>query len=211
MPLLDFEVIGTRSAVPGDVRALLREASRRVRRLRRELHIPGFIPSDFLLAYRALRAVTGADLVPGDRFCEWGSGLGVVTCLAAMMGFDAIGIEIEAELVDAAQELADDFGLSAEFVHGSFIPGGRRAEAVCARSFAWLATGKCSAYGQLGSDPDEFDLIFAYPWPDEEEATSELFEHYAAEGGVLLTFHGGDKLRFRRKLAPRQGSKEFTE
>jgi hypothetical protein len=205
MPLLDFDVTGTRSAFPGDVRALLREASQRLRRLQQELYVPGFIPSDFRYVYRALRAVTAADLVPGDRFCEWGSGLGVVTCLAAMMGFDACGIEIEAELVDAARELADDFGLSAEFVHGSFIPGGRRADAVCARSFAWLETGKTGAYRELGSDPDEFELIFAYPWPDEEGPTGDLFEHYAADGAVLLTFHGGDKLRFRRKLPPPQG------
>ena len=54
---------------------------------------------------------------------------------------------------------------------------------------------------QLGLDPDEFDVICAYPWPDQERVTEDLFEHYAAEGAVLLTYHGVDHLRIRRQLA----------
>jgi hypothetical protein len=117
-----------------------------------------------------------------------------------MLGFDARGIEIEAELVDAAQELADDFGLAAEFVRGSFIPCEGSAEAAAAGSFAWLTTGEGSAYPQLGLGPDEFDLVFAYPWPDEETVTANWFERSAAEGAILLTYHDVESLRFRRKL-----------
>ncbi|HLJ92748.1 MAG TPA: hypothetical protein VKU02_06075 [Gemmataceae bacterium] len=200
MPLLDLNVVSTRSALPADVRALLREAARRIRYFRREHRVPGFVPSDYQSVYHALRALTTGDLIPGDQFCEWGSGFGVVTCLAAMLGFDARGIEIEMELADAAQELADDFGLSAEFVRGSFIPREGRAEAAAAGSFAWLTTDESSAYQQLGLGPDEFDLVFAYPWPDEERVTENWFEHSAAEGAMLLTYHGIENLRFRRKL-----------
>ena len=200
MPLLDLNVVSTRSALPADVRALLREAARRIRCFRREHRVPGFVPSDYQRVYHALRALMTGDLIPGDQFCEWGSGFGVVTCLAAMLGFEARGIEIEVELADAAQELADDFGLSAEFVRGSFIPCEGRAEAAAAGSFAWLTTGESSAYQQLGLGPDEFDLVFAYPWPDEERITENWFEHCAAEGAMLLTYHGVENLRFRRKL-----------
>jgi hypothetical protein len=208
MSLVDLNVVSTRSALPADVRALLREATRRIRRFQREHRIPSFVPSDYQRTYHALRALTTGDLIPGDQFCEWGSGFGVVTCLAAILGFDARGIEIEVELADAAQELADDFGLSAEFVRGSFIPCPGRAEAAAAGSFAWLTTGESGAYQQLGLGPDEFDLIFAYPWPDEERVTDNLFEHYAAEGAVLLTYHGVEDLRFRRKLAARKDRKK---
>src|SRR5262245_50345847 len=96
----------------------------------RSLQFPGsstahrFVPSDHLCAFGALQALAESALAPGGRFCEWGSGFGVVTCLAAMIGFDACGIEIEPELVDAARRLAEDFELSAEFVCGSFIPRG---------------------------------------------------------------------------------------
>src|SRR5208337_2466015 len=208
MPLFDLDLVSTQSTPPADVCALLHEATKRIRRFQGEHRIPGFVTSDFQSAYHALRDLTTADLVLGDQFCEWGSGYGVVTCLAAMLGFDARGIEIEQELADAAQKLADDFGLPAEFVRGSFIPCAGTAEVATAGSFAWLTTDESSAYQEMGLGPDEFDLIFAYPWPDEESITDLLFEHYAAEGAVLLTYHGMKNLRFRRKLAEQKDHKK---
>ena len=65
--------------------------------------------------------------------------------------------------------------------------------------FAWLSTVGGSGYEELGLGPDDFDIIFAYPWPDEERLTGALFERYARAGAVLLTYHGGDDLRLRRK------------
>src|SRR5688572_9683571 len=122
MPLLDLEVVIHRRGMPADARALLREASRRIRRFVRDHPTPGFIPSDYRRVFHALSALTRADLLPGDRFCEWGSGFGVATCLAAQLGLDAVGIEIDAALVEEAQQLAEDFGIEAEFIRGSFIP-----------------------------------------------------------------------------------------
>ena len=200
MPLLDLNVVSSRSALPADIRALLREAGRRSQRFQREHRIPGFVPSDYRSVYHALQALTATDLIAGDQFCEWGSGFGVVTCLAAILGFDARGIEIEVELADAAQELADDFGLPAEFVRGSFIPCEAKTGTAAAGKFAWLTTGASTAYQELGLSPDDFDLIFAYPWPDEETVTENWFEHSAAEGALLLTYHGVETLRFRRKV-----------
>jgi hypothetical protein len=191
--------------VPRDVRSFLREAERRIERFQRTSRIPGFVPSDFARAYGVLGALAAADLAPGRLFCEWGSGFGVVACLAAMLDFNACGIEIEEELVDAARRLADDFGLSVEFVCGSFIPEGA---GVCARAgdeFAWLATDGSSAQEDLGLAPDDFGVTFAYPWPDEEQLMRNLFERYAAPGAVLVTYHGGDDFRVRRKRSVRSG------
>jgi hypothetical protein len=42
---------------------------------------------------------------------------------------------------------------------------------------------------RLGLDPEDFDVVFAYPWPDEECLTSALFECYARDGAVLLADH----------------------
>src|SRR4051794_5489754 len=86
------------AALPAAVRSFLEEAGRRIERFQSTSRSPAFVPSDYAGAYRVLRAVATTDLAPGERFCEWGSGFGVVTCLAAMVGFDACGIEIEAEL-----------------------------------------------------------------------------------------------------------------
>jgi hypothetical protein len=52
--------------------------------------------------------------------------------------------------------------------------------------------------------PDDFDIIFAYPWPDEAQVVDDLFDRYAAAGAVLLTYEGGADFRLRRKIAKRR-------
>jgi hypothetical protein len=197
MALTELNLPVGRPRVPGDVRAFLREADRRIRRFRRVHRVPGFIPSDFGRAYAVLAALADAGVAPGRLFCEWGSGFGVVTCLAALLDFDAFGIEVEPELADAAQELADDFGLPAEFARGSFLPSG--AAALAGDEFAWLTTDAPDAHEQLGLAPDDFSVIFAYPWPDEEALTGRLFDRYAGPGAVLVSYHGSEDFRIRRK------------
>jgi hypothetical protein len=192
-------------ALPRDVRLFFREADRRIERFRRARRIPGFVPSDFPMAYVALRALEGADLVPGPWFCEWGSGFGVVACLAAMLGFEARGIEVEGDLVDAARRLAGDFGLPVEFARGSFIPAGAQPLADAGAGFAWLTASAGGGQELLGLGPDEFDVVFAYPWPDEERLTAGLFARYARAGAVLVTYHEVGGLRLRRKTGTRPG------
>src|SRR5438874_514368 len=126
--------------LPADVLAFLREADRRIERFQRDCHVPGFVPSDFVGAYGILRALAASDLAPGNQFCEWGSGFGVIACLAAMLDFDAHGIEIESELVDAARRLAADFDLPVEFICGSFIPRGSAVGRSASVEHAWLST-----------------------------------------------------------------------
>jgi hypothetical protein len=189
-------------ALPADVRALLREADRRIERFQRACPVPAFVPSDYVRAYGALRAVAEADVAPGNLFCEWGSGFGVVTCLAALLGFDAYGIEIEGALVDAARQLAEDFGLPAEFVRGSFIPEGGEDWLGAGDEFAWLTTN-AGGTPELDLGPADFDVVFAFPWPDEEHVIPALFERHAAAGSVLVTYHEGADFRLRRKTTHR--------
>jgi hypothetical protein len=204
MPLLDLDLPVDRAAVPRDARSFLREATRRIERFRRASRTPAFVPSNFAGAYRALRALA-ADLTPGRLFCEWGSGLGVVACLAALLGFDACGIEIEGELVEEARRLAEDFDLPVEFVRGSFIPAGAAGAVAEGGEFCWLTAGGASPLGELGLAPEDFGVIYAYPWPDEEGLTADLFERHAAAGAVLLTHHGGGAFRLRGKAGGRPG------
>ena len=163
--------------------------------------IPAFVPSDFELVYRALGRIQAAQLATGRRFLEWGSGIGVVTCLAAQLGFDAVGIEIEPPLVAIAESLAADHDIDVEFACGSFVPQRRRAASSTrpATSPGSAPTGP-DGYAELELEPDDFDVIFAYPWPGEEQVIFDLFADCAAVGALLLTYHGQDGLRLQRKV-----------
>ncbi len=59
--------------LPRDVRAFLREAGRRVARFQREQPKPAFVPSDFLAAYAALRALEASGLAPGAPSASGGA------------------------------------------------------------------------------------------------------------------------------------------
>lgn len=203
MPLVNLDLPIGDVSLPHDVRVFLREADRRIERFHLDHLIPGFVPSDFAGTYCVLRELAAVGLAPGSLFCEWGSGFGVVACLAAMLDYDASGIEVEGELVDAARELAEDFDLPVEFVRGSFIPKGGEFCTEAGDGFAWLAMDVDHPDAEMSLEPDDFDVIFAYPWPDEERMSGALFERYAEAGAVLLTYHACGDFRLRRKKAAR--------
>lgn len=208
MPLVDIEISSNDLDLPDDVLAFLREADSRVSQFvhNHPICVTGFVPSNFVTVYRGLQAITKANLASGPSLCEWGSGFGVVSSLAAMLEFNVCGIEIDGGLVDVSRRLADDFALPVEFVHGSFIPPGAEAyaEEACAANdgkYFWLVTDADDAYGELGLDPDDFDVVFSYPWPGEECLITTLFEKYAAEEALLLLYDCYDSLRLVRKVS----------
>jgi len=114
-----------------------------------------------------------------------------VSLLAATLGLDCCGIEIDELLVGTARDLAEEFGLPAEFIQGSFVPPGSESE--LERIYAeldggtfWMVTDSDDAYDRLGKDPADFDLIYAFPWPGEFELVESVFEESAANGSLLL-------------------------
>ena len=119
--------------------------------------------------------------------------------MAALVEFDAYGIEVDSTLVRASRRLAADFDVPVEFVQGSFIPAGDSLLMRAAGSFACLTTTEAPAHGELGVATEDFGIIFAYPWPDEERALGQLFERHAGAGALLVTHHGGEDFRLRRK------------
>jgi len=191
-------------SVSGEVRDFIDEAQGRIdafARRRREDPIPGFVPCAFDAVQNALEAIVTGNMAPGRHFCEWGAGFGVASCLASMLGFEACGIEIEDELVDEARSLASDFGLDVEFASGNFIP--RRGEdlADVRADSAWLAMGGRDGHEELGLDPEDFDLVFAFPWPGDEEVILNLFDRMGATGALLLLYLGLEGIHLYRKTA----------
>ncbi len=206
MPLEEVPLDLDSLPLPANVESFLKTADEVVSE---HMHIvpgtmQGFVPSDFVTVYRALHEIVDADLATGTQFCEWGSGVGTVTLLAAMLGCEACGIEIDHDLTSAAQRLAADFEVEADLITGSFVPPG--TEHLIDDAFVEydgelnLEPHADSTYDQLGKDVQEFDVIFAFPWPNDEQLTGKMFDFAAAEGALLLTYHEMESVKLQRKI-----------
>ena len=143
-----------------------------------------FVPAN----YDVVRAALLPLRAPGRRWLEWGSAIGTLTVMAALMGFDACGIELDAALVDTARDLAARHGAEARFVAGSFLPTGYEWRAPDGeRRTGTLGVGP-SGYLQLGRALDEFDIVFGYPWPGEAPLMCDLMQRYGRPNAVLLLY-----------------------
>lgn len=202
MALVEVDLPVLSSEVPRETAEFIAEARARIESFMDENRAPAFVASDFEPVYAALSAVSRSNLAPGNVFCEWGSGFGVVAGLASRLGFESYGIEIDPPLVDLARQLAADYSHPVRFVCGSFIPEG--AEQIVDRAVSsdvfWLNTEADDAYEEMGLDPDDFDLVFAYPWPGEDDVITGLFDHCAAQGALLLTYSYLDGVRAHRRV-----------
>src|SRR6516165_4688392 len=160
MPLLNVPRPDPVGPIPTNVRKFLREADRRIRRYYRRYRNPAFVPCNFRGAFGILQHLASQAETAGTLFCEWGSGFGVVTCLAALLEFDACGIEVDSTLARASRRLAADFELPVVFAQGSFIPAGDRLLMRAAASFASLTTTEAPAHEGLGLATEDFGIIF---------------------------------------------------
>jgi predicted O-methyltransferase YrrM len=143
-----------------------------------------FIPCDHHGAYGALCELRDR----ATTFVELGSGAGVVTILADLLGFEAYGIELEPWLVERARTLAEDFGSGAVFAEGTFVPPDYQEEVEHLSGDFHTPTTGAHALEELDLELSDFDLLFAYPWPGEERWLQELLRRHARPGALLLTY-----------------------
>jgi hypothetical protein len=211
--LVDIDLTLSSEPIPANVAALLADARHQSDILEEKSRaaIPAFVPSDFELVYRGLVSIESANLATGRRLLEWGSGFGVVTCLAVLVGFEAAGIEIEPKLVRIAETLANEHNIAGHFVCGNFVPSAVEAHFESFGDITWLSTGGPDGYELLVLDPDDFDVVFAYPWPGEEQLIFDLFADCAAVGALLLTYHGQDGLRLQRRVTRLQSRRAVEQ
>lgn len=207
MPLVQLKLSAATIAIPRDVSTFINDAKRRVdefieSRVSEPVH--SFVPSDFSAVYEGLRHLWEANLAVGSMFCEWGSGAGVVTCLAAMVGFDACGIEFERDLVELSTRLAKQYKLNVRFYCGNLVPHGGQKIAEDVDEFEWLAVGGADAYEEMGLEIQDFDVIFAFPWPGEERVILRLFDRFASNGALLMTYDATEGVRLFRKHLSRR-------
>jgi hypothetical protein len=126
-----------------------------------------YVPSNYDVVYAALSTL------PRGRFCEWGSGMGIITGLAEMLGFNAHGIELDPRLVAASRRLLADFGLSASIGTGDYLDVQHAA-----------------------------DITFVYCWPGQVSRAEEHFLATAADGARLLVYFGPEDFRCEVKRRP---------
>src|SRR5262244_2764034 len=90
---------------------------------------PRFVPSVPERVFAVLEEITRRHLPPTRVFCEWGSGFGTATCLAALLGYEAYGLEIDEELVRLSRAMAQRLGIPVTMLCTSFLPAGYAAYA----------------------------------------------------------------------------------
>lgn len=202
MQLLPLQIALDHAPLPTHAAAFLTSAQATIDRwFARPEHQAGigFIPSDYHLVWQALTAIR-REYPDMRRMLEWGSGFGVVVGFGALLELESHGIEIDGDLVISANELLAEHNLRATTVPGSFVPMDFRSDA-----FEDLETrtvlGQPDAYDDLGRDLDDFDLVFAYPWPTEEELYQEIFLSHADYGAILLTWSRLEGIRAYRKVS----------
>ena len=162
--------------------------------------IEGFVTCDFHLLDQAITWIEQNHLLTGNRFCEFGAGFGVGAMLAALRGMESIGIEIEPRLVEQASNVADELGNDAKFYCGSFVPRGVEGLALLAGEVENMDTEEGDVYEVIGRDLNDFDLVFAFPWPGEHGFFEAVFDACAADGALLLTYRGREGMNLVGKI-----------
>ncbi len=163
----------------------------------------GYVGSDFFAAWTVLKSLRGR----GSTFLEWGSGLGVVAIMASRMGFDAAGIEIQGELVELAQTLAKRHSADVDFVCGSFVPDGFEPDASAGDEFFRTDSDSASGYDQLDRELSDFDIVYAYPWPDEQGLFNSIMRRCGGRRSVLIRYDNREGISVRRPGMPKRSKR----
>jgi len=190
--------------IPSDVEEALRQSHLRIQAFQDrwdQPQIEQFVASDYELVFRVIRWIVQQRMMTGNRMLEWGCGFGVVAALGSILGLDVTGIEAERRLLGEAEKTMEDFGgVPVELVWGNFLPVG--SEVLSHNpDFPSIGHRVPCAYQQIGSDLDDFSLVFGYPWPGEWAFHEAVFARYGAVGGLLVLFCGPNDIRVWRKIA----------
>jgi hypothetical protein len=170
---------------------------------------PRFVPSVPERVFAVLAEVTTRNLPPTRVFCEWGSGFGTATCLAALLGYEAYGLEIDEELVRRSRAIARRLGIRVQMLCTSLFPEGYEAYSGGDRA-AMVTLASVSDPNAAARGPQRYDgmeiaiadigVFFAYPWPEERALMQELFEAVARVGALLVVYHTDTDIRVFRKV-----------
>ncbi|MDE0569118.1 MAG: hypothetical protein OSB44_00450 [Verrucomicrobiales bacterium] len=212
MPIEEIDLTIERKKLPEKIKNYLREANHRIDEFfetERNRKVPRFIPCNDELLYHWLSAINDSDLCLGKVYCEWGSGYGVGTCLASLLGYESYGIEIEPSLIEASRKLAEDSNISVTIIEHDYMPegfecyeGSGGVELIRPENYTYQERSELRpGYEGMDADLDEVDIFFIYPWPGEQEFVLEFFQAVAADGALCLIYLGDDEFGLYQKTA----------
>ncbi|HIG85272.1 MAG TPA: class I SAM-dependent methyltransferase [Verrucomicrobia bacterium] len=212
MPIEEIDLTIERKKLPEKVKNYLREANHRIDEFfetEKNRKVPRFIPCNDELLYHWLSAINDSDLCLGKVYCEWGSGYGVGTCLASLLGYESYGIEIEPSLIEASRKLAEDSNISVTIIERDYMPegfecyeGSGGAELIRPENYTYQERSELRpGYEGMDADLDEVDIFFIYPWPGEQEFVLEFFQAVAADGTLCLIYLGDGEFGLYQKTA----------
>lgn len=163
-------------------------------RRQRGPHFHPFVPADYAGAAEVLHQLVSR----AHSFLELGSGVGVITILADLLGFEACGIELDPWLVEQAIGLAQRHGSNATFVAGSFVPEDFRDQVARHQGDFTTTTEGEPAYLELGMELSDFDLVYMFPWPGEEDLYLEMIQRHGRRDTLFLLYGGTDGFQLFR-------------
>jgi hypothetical protein len=159
-----------------------------------------YVPADYAVVLQALQRLQGKAVT----ILEWGSGLGVVTIMASRLGFEAYGLEISPQLVDHARFLADRYSAGATFAQGSFVPNEYEWNPRLGEDGTRTDFDASDGYERLDMRLSDFDVVYAYPWPDEHAVFNDILRGYGRAGGLFLTYDVREGMQ-RKRVKNRSG------
>lgn len=171
--------------------ALWEEADRIWDHRRNEPAFHGYVSADYLSIYEMLLEHRSGT----SNLLEWGSGLGVVTIMASRMGLEAYGIEAEPGLVELSRTLAEKYAPKAVFAEGSFIPDDFEWNPSDGEDVDRTEVDSPAAYYLLDMEIRDFDIVYAYPWPDEHQFFHAIFQQYGRPDARFATYDSREGLQ----------------
>ena len=177
-----------------EMQALWREADREWDDCRHKLEYDGYVSADYVEVYRQLMELQNQ----ATTFLEWGSGLGVTAIMASRLGFEAYGLEVEPLLVERARQLAEEFGDGVEFAQGSFIPDDYCWGVEEVGNPSRTNFDERAGYDELDMELRDFDLVYAYPWPDEHGLYLDIMRSCGNRRALFLTYDAREGVRLCR-------------
>ncbi len=119
-------------------------------------------------------------------------------------------VDVKPELVHQARQLAIRFGAQPTFAVGSFIPDDFHANVRQGDEFYRTETNDLDAYGEFKMDLGDFDLIYAYPWPEEHAVFRSIVRRCAAPHALYLRYDAREGLSLTRsRYGPEPISADF--